>query len=198
MQCCRSVTDPGSADPYHWLTDPDPVSDPDPALFVAVAFKVSADNKFYFKFFCLLLFESTFSSFFKDKKSYSKEVRKQLKSSFFLLFLWKYPDPGGPKLTGPTDPDPQHLLPSSFIPYPFYTFFSMLKRPRLFFHLKWLHPPPPSHLTHREKKNWEKSMSVIREWIRWQGVVLANSNKSQQHVLCNYVCIHLQATYMNI
>ncbi len=37
------------------------------------------------KFFCLLLFEGTFTSFFKDKKS--KKVTKQWESRFFLLFL---------------------------------------------------------------------------------------------------------------
>jgi hypothetical protein len=38
------------------------------------------------KFVCLLLFEGTFRSVFKDKKSH-KEVTKQQKSRFFLLFL---------------------------------------------------------------------------------------------------------------
>ncbi len=36
------------------------------------------------KFFCLLLFEGTFTSFFKDKNL--KEVTKQKESRFFLLF----------------------------------------------------------------------------------------------------------------
>jgi len=51
-QCCGSVTfwyGSGSADPYHWLTDPDS------------------------KFFCLILFEDTLTSVFsgtKSKRSY--------------------------------------------------------------------------------------------------------------------------------
>jgi len=42
----------------------DPAADPDPAIFVSDLQDV---NKKYF--FCLLLFEGTFTSFFKDKKS---------------------------------------------------------------------------------------------------------------------------------
>jgi hypothetical protein len=42
--------------------------DPDPAVFVIDL--QEANNKLIFiKFFCLLLFEGTFTSFFKDKKS---------------------------------------------------------------------------------------------------------------------------------
>jgi hypothetical protein len=46
--------------------DPDP--DPDPAIFL----HQDANKKhfsFFLKFFCLLLFEGTFTSFFIDKKS---------------------------------------------------------------------------------------------------------------------------------
>jgi hypothetical protein len=51
-QCCGSVKDgSGSADPYFWLTDPDP------AIFL------------------LITFEAIFTSFFKDKSH--KEVTKQ-------------------------------------------------------------------------------------------------------------------------
>jgi hypothetical protein len=42
-------------------------------------------NKFKKKFFCLLLFEGTFTSFSKTKSQ--KEVTKQKESRFFLLFL---------------------------------------------------------------------------------------------------------------
>jgi hypothetical protein len=48
----------------------DPDSDPDPAFFV-IDLKDAKKQ-----FFCLLLFEGTFTSFFKDKKS-QKEVTKQ-------------------------------------------------------------------------------------------------------------------------
>jgi hypothetical protein len=49
--------------------DPDPA--PDPATF---AIDIQDANKTLF--FCLLLFEGTFTSFIKDKKSH-KEVTKQ-------------------------------------------------------------------------------------------------------------------------
>ncbi len=65
------------ADLYLWLTDPDP--DPDPAIFVS---DLQGGNK---KFFCLLLFEATFTSFSKIKSH--KEVTKQKESRFSLLFL---------------------------------------------------------------------------------------------------------------
>jgi hypothetical protein len=48
--------------------DLDPDSDPDPAILVIDL--QEAYKKLIFKiFFCLLLFEDTFTSFFKDKKS---------------------------------------------------------------------------------------------------------------------------------
>jgi hypothetical protein len=47
--------------------DPDP--DPDPAIFL-IDLQDAKNDFFLFKgFFCLLLFEATFTSFFKDKKS---------------------------------------------------------------------------------------------------------------------------------
>ncbi len=54
--------------------------DPDPAIFVNVLQDAN-------KFFCLLLLEGTFTSFFKTKSH--KEVTKQWgkESRFFLLFL---------------------------------------------------------------------------------------------------------------
>jgi hypothetical protein len=45
--------------------DPDPDSDQDPAIFVI---DLQEANKNHFFKFCLLLFEGTFTSFFKDKK----------------------------------------------------------------------------------------------------------------------------------
>jgi hypothetical protein len=46
----------------------DPDLDPDPAIFVINL--QNANKKLIFKqFFCVLLFEGTFTSFFKDKKS---------------------------------------------------------------------------------------------------------------------------------
>ncbi len=78
LQCCGSVTfwyGSGSANPYLWLAD----SDPDPAIFVSDLQDV------FSTYFCLLLFEATYTSFFKDKKSL--KITKQLESRFFLLFL---------------------------------------------------------------------------------------------------------------
>jgi hypothetical protein len=50
------------------LTDPDPDPALDPVLFVSDL--QDANKKLFFpKFFCLLLFEGTFTWFFKDKKS---------------------------------------------------------------------------------------------------------------------------------
>jgi hypothetical protein len=61
---------------------------------------------FFFLFFCLSLFQGAFPSIFKDKKSL-REVTKQRKSRFFLLFLlegslqiMKDQDPGGSKTYG--------------------------------------------------------------------------------------------------
>jgi hypothetical protein len=54
--------------------DPDPDTDPDPGIFVI---DLQGANKKLIKkkFFCLLFFEGTFTSFFNDKKS--KKVTKQ-------------------------------------------------------------------------------------------------------------------------
>jgi hypothetical protein len=50
--------------------DPDEGADPDadPAIFVSDLQDVN-NKKNFLPFFCLLLFEDTFTSFFKDKKS---------------------------------------------------------------------------------------------------------------------------------
>jgi hypothetical protein len=47
----------------------DPDSDPDPDIFVIDLQDASKKLIFKHNFFCLLLFEATFTSFFKDKKS---------------------------------------------------------------------------------------------------------------------------------
>jgi len=49
--------------------------DPDPAIFVIDLQDANKKLIFNTKFFCLLLFEGTFTSFFKDKKS--KRVTKK-------------------------------------------------------------------------------------------------------------------------
>jgi hypothetical protein len=53
--------------------DPNPDSDPDPAIFTSDL--QDGNQKKILSFFCLLLFEATFTSFFKDKSP--KEVTKQ-------------------------------------------------------------------------------------------------------------------------
>ncbi len=77
LQCSGSLTfwyGSGSAGPYHWLMDPDPVSvpgpasDPDPALFAKVAFKIR-HNKKEVIFFLLITFWRQICSL--------KEVTKQ-------------------------------------------------------------------------------------------------------------------------
>ncbi len=44
----------------------DPDADPDPLIFIRDLHNVNK-KIFFFKLFCLLLFEGTFTSFFKDK-----------------------------------------------------------------------------------------------------------------------------------
>jgi hypothetical protein len=61
------------------------ILDPDPAIFVIDLQDVSKKIIFEHNFFCLLLFEASFTSFFKDKKS--KRVTKYYESRFFLLVL---------------------------------------------------------------------------------------------------------------
>jgi hypothetical protein len=66
-------------------------------------------NKFKKKFFCLFLFEGTFTSLFKDKNQ--KEVTKQYKSRFFLVFLLndkRIRMQEAQKHVDPVDSDPQH------------------------------------------------------------------------------------------
>ncbi len=64
FQCFGSLTfwyGSGSTVPYFWLTD----LAPDPALFIS---DLQDAIKKFSKFFCLLLFQGTFTSFFRDKK----------------------------------------------------------------------------------------------------------------------------------
>jgi hypothetical protein len=59
----------GSGNPCLWLMDPDP------AIFVIHLKDANIKLICFKKFICLVLFEGTFSSFFKEKRQ--KEVRKQ-------------------------------------------------------------------------------------------------------------------------
>jgi hypothetical protein len=64
--------------------DPDSEADPDPALFVI---DLQDEQKANLKkmFFCLLLFEGTITSFFKDKKS--KRSHKTVGVKVFLTIF---------------------------------------------------------------------------------------------------------------
>jgi hypothetical protein len=48
---------------------PGPNPAPNPALFSSVTFKTFTKKQIFPRFFYLLLFEGTFTSFFKDKRS---------------------------------------------------------------------------------------------------------------------------------
>jgi hypothetical protein len=48
--------------------DPDSVADPDPAIFV-IDLQEAIKKQIFHKIFCLLFFEGTLTSFFKDEKS---------------------------------------------------------------------------------------------------------------------------------
>jgi hypothetical protein len=56
----------------------DPDADPDPAIFVIDLQEAHKKITLFLKFFCSLLFEGTFTSFFKDKTS--KKVTLRMRS----------------------------------------------------------------------------------------------------------------------
>ncbi len=58
-------------------------SESDPAIFV-IDLQDANKNQFKKKFFCLLLFNGTFTSFFKDKKSKRSHKTVPYESWFFL------------------------------------------------------------------------------------------------------------------
>jgi hypothetical protein len=64
--------------------DSDRDRDPDPAI-LSWTFKTPTKNLFKKKFFSLLLFEGTFTLFFKDKKS--KRRHKRLHIKVFLTIF---------------------------------------------------------------------------------------------------------------
>ncbi len=65
--------------------DPDPDSDPDPTNFIIDLQDAIQKLIFYKKFFCILLFEGTFTSFFKGKKS--KRSHKIVEIKVFLTIF---------------------------------------------------------------------------------------------------------------
>jgi hypothetical protein len=62
----------------------DPDADPDHAIFI-IDLQDAKKQIFQKKYFCILLFEGTFSSFFKDKKS--KRSHKTVGIKIFLTIL---------------------------------------------------------------------------------------------------------------
>jgi hypothetical protein len=64
--------------------DSDTDADPDPSFFI-IDLQDSKKKLITKKFFCILLFEGTFTSFFKDKKS--KRSHKTVKIKVFLTIF---------------------------------------------------------------------------------------------------------------
>jgi hypothetical protein len=62
--------------------DPDPDTDPDSSIFIIDLQDANKKLFFLLKFSCILLFEGTFTSFFKDKKS--KRSHKRIEMKVFL------------------------------------------------------------------------------------------------------------------
>jgi hypothetical protein len=61
--------------------------DPDPAIFV-IDLQDANKKQFLKKLFCLLLFEGTFTSFFKDKKSKRSHKAVPGVRVFLTIFAW--------------------------------------------------------------------------------------------------------------
>jgi hypothetical protein len=63
------------------------LSDPDPAIFVTDLQDTQQKINLKQKFFCLLLSEGTFTSFFKDKKARRSHETVGIKV-FLTIFAW--------------------------------------------------------------------------------------------------------------
>jgi hypothetical protein len=61
--------------------DPDPVANPDPAIFISDLQDANKKLIFVEKFFCILLFEGIFTSFFIDEKSKRSHKTRRIKVS---------------------------------------------------------------------------------------------------------------------
>ena len=96
----------GSADPCLWLMDPDPF------YFRHWPSRCQQKTNLKKQFFCIILFEGIFTSFFKGRKS--QNSRNQGVSYYFCLMIegseiqeaQKHVDPVDPDPD--LDPDPQH------------------------------------------------------------------------------------------
>ncbi len=67
----------------HDILDPD--ANLDPAIFIIDLQDAKKKLIFFIQFFCILLFEGTFTSFFKDKKS--KRCHKTVEIKVFLTIF---------------------------------------------------------------------------------------------------------------
>jgi hypothetical protein len=65
----------------------DPDSDPDPSVFI-IDLQDANKNQLKKKLFCILLFEGTFTSFFKDKKSKRSPTKAVEIEVFLTIFAW--------------------------------------------------------------------------------------------------------------
>ncbi len=63
------------------------ILDPDPAIFVIDLQDASKKLIFLTQFFCILLFEATFTSFFKDKQNEWQNSRNQGFSYYFCMMI---------------------------------------------------------------------------------------------------------------
>jgi hypothetical protein len=94
--------------------DSDPDVDPHPAVFIIGRQDANKKKRIKKKFFCILLFEGTFTSFFKNKTSKRSHKTIEIKVFFFLCLLndrrIRFWIQEAQKHVDPVDPDPQHWL----------------------------------------------------------------------------------------
>jgi hypothetical protein len=105
--------------------DPDSYLDPDPTIFFIDLQGANKKLILFYSFFCLLLLEGTFTSFFKDKsQKESQNSRNQCFSYYFCLMIERSgagSESGSIPLTNgsgsgeaqkhvDSDPDPQHCI----------------------------------------------------------------------------------------
>jgi hypothetical protein len=65
-------------------SDPGPDADPDSFIFI-IDLQDANEKRIYKKIFCIVLFEGTFISFFKDKKSQRSHKTVEIKG-FLTIF----------------------------------------------------------------------------------------------------------------
>jgi hypothetical protein len=78
QHCCGSMTFWCASGSGSWIRI---------LLFSSLTFKMTTKNKFFKKNFCLLLFEGTFTSFFKDKKSKNTQNSRNQSFSYYFCMM---------------------------------------------------------------------------------------------------------------